>query len=470
MAVNHLTKKEGANKRIMTLNKKKSYFYNALYKIVALSEDGPKFLSRGQTYRAVIGDTLLLPCQVQNLGSLVLLWRRGAAVLTAASLMVTRDDRFRLVDGYNLQITQVGPQDAGDYVCQISDRENRDQIHTVEILVPASVRTTPDSLRATARKGGAAALECRASGNPVPAVTWLRLNDSTRVGEGQQLVMDQVTRASAGKYRCIVDNGVGPALNKDFVLQVLFPPEITVERSWVHSGEGFQAELVCTVEADPPAEVSWYQDSFPISPNDRITMSSRHQNHSLLITNVQPEDFGNYSCAADNPLGRSKQHVEVSGRPGPASFHSPPLSRYPHAYNLTFELDSYPTLDELRLLYRQLMVNESFQQPGRWHDVSLVGRLGVQGSLSHRVTHELRGLRAGAVYEVIVQAKNRYGWNEVSDIFQFHTRGIMDVHAAEGGVPPPFNAANKFRPIYLVTTIIAFIITIFTSLHKMTYS
>lgn len=43
-------------------------------------------------------------------GSLVLLWRRGAAVLTAASLMVTRDDRFRLVDGYNLQITQVGPQ------------------------------------------------------------------------------------------------------------------------------------------------------------------------------------------------------------------------------------------------------------------------------------------------------------------------------------------------------------------------
>lgn len=33
--------------------------------------------------------------------------------------------------------------------------------------------------------------------------------------------MDQVTRASAGKYRCIVDNGVGPALNKDFVLQVL---------------------------------------------------------------------------------------------------------------------------------------------------------------------------------------------------------------------------------------------------------
>ena len=33
------------------------------------------------------------------------------------------------------------------------------------------------------------------------------------------------------------------------------PPEITVERSWVHTGEGFRAELLCTVLADPPAEV-----------------------------------------------------------------------------------------------------------------------------------------------------------------------------------------------------------------------
>ncbi|CAG9790674.1 unnamed protein product [Diatraea saccharalis] len=72
------------------------------------------------------------------------------------------------------------------------------------------------------------------------------------------------------------------------------PPEITVERSWVHTGEGFRAELLCTVLADPPAEVTWYQNSFPLSATDRITMSARGNNHTLLIANVQPEDFGNY--------------------------------------------------------------------------------------------------------------------------------------------------------------------------------
>uniref|UniRef100_A0A1B0DH86 Immunoglobulin I-set domain-containing protein n=1 Tax=Phlebotomus papatasi TaxID=29031 RepID=A0A1B0DH86_PHLPP len=48
--------------------------------------------------------------------------------------MVTRDERVRLIDGYNLEITELEPQDAGDYVCQISDKINKDQVHTVEIL------------------------------------------------------------------------------------------------------------------------------------------------------------------------------------------------------------------------------------------------------------------------------------------------------------------------------------------------
>ena len=28
----------------------------------------PRFISRGQTFRVVIGDTLVLPCEVENLG------------------------------------------------------------------------------------------------------------------------------------------------------------------------------------------------------------------------------------------------------------------------------------------------------------------------------------------------------------------------------------------------------------------
>lgn len=59
----------------------------------------------------------------------------------------------------------------GDYVCQIGDSdEARDQVHTVEILVPPSVRPVPQNGQITARKGSTVTLECRASGNPVPNI------------------------------------------------------------------------------------------------------------------------------------------------------------------------------------------------------------------------------------------------------------------------------------------------------------
>ena len=50
----------------------------------------------------------------------MLLWRRGVNVLTASSLMVTTDERIRLVNGYNLEITELEPQDAGKKRKQLS--------------------------------------------------------------------------------------------------------------------------------------------------------------------------------------------------------------------------------------------------------------------------------------------------------------------------------------------------------------
>ncbi|XP_070137705.1 protein CEPU-1 isoform X2 [Drosophila bipectinata] len=193
----------------------------------SLTAPQPRFMSRGHTYRAVVGDTLVLPCQVENLGNFVLLWRRGTNVLTASNIMVTRDERVRLIDGYNLEISDLEPQDAGDYVCQISDKINRDQVHTVEILVPPSVRAIPTSGQLQARKGGPITLECKGSGNPVPSIYWTKksgANKSTaRIGDGPILTLEKLERQQAGVYQCTADNGVGDPVTVDMRLDVLSP-------------------------------------------------------------------------------------------------------------------------------------------------------------------------------------------------------------------------------------------------------
>lgn len=67
-------------------------------------------------------------------GPYVLAWKKGIAVLSAGNVKVSPDPRINLVNGYNLEIKEAGPQDAGDYVCQIGTYEPREITHTLEIL------------------------------------------------------------------------------------------------------------------------------------------------------------------------------------------------------------------------------------------------------------------------------------------------------------------------------------------------
>ena len=61
-------------------------------------------------------------------------------------------------------------------------------------------------------------------------------------------------------------------------------------------------------------QVKWYRDTMILDTTDRRLVEERGSRHSLIIRKVQPSDFGNYSCEADNKLGRSKRHMELSGK------------------------------------------------------------------------------------------------------------------------------------------------------------
>jgi hypothetical protein len=64
-----------------------------------------------------------------------MVWQKSNDVLTAQSLMVTPDPRFRLASKHNLQISGIRSQDAGDYTCKITLIDETISItHTLEIL------------------------------------------------------------------------------------------------------------------------------------------------------------------------------------------------------------------------------------------------------------------------------------------------------------------------------------------------
>lgn len=73
-------------------------------------------------------------------------------------------------------------------------------------------------------------------------------------------------------------------------------------------------------------------------------------------------------------------------------------------------------------------INDSHQQLGTWEEVGFTPRPRTLSSplTQHYVSYNIKGLQPAAVFQVHVQARNRYGWGDLSDVYQFYTRGIDD--------------------------------------------
>ena len=108
-------------------------------------------------------------------------------------------------------------------------------------------------------------------------------------------------------------------------------------------------------------QVKWYKDTMLLDPTNTRLMEAFGNRHVLTLKNVREVDFGNYSCMADNSLGRQWGQIEVSGRPHVARIVSPRLSYFKDQYNLTWTVDSFLPIEEYRILYRVDAVSWSLQ-------------------------------------------------------------------------------------------------------------
>ena len=91
-------------------------------------------------------------------------------------------------------------------------------------------------------------------------------------------------------------------------------PEIEVDKSWVHGGIGEEAVISCIVYGDPPPNVRWYRETMVLARNENRLMEQFGIRHRLVIARVSERDLGNYSCFAENDLGKSRGFIELSGK------------------------------------------------------------------------------------------------------------------------------------------------------------
>ena len=73
------------------------------------SPRAPVITSQPRSLRAPLSDGVTLACTVEHLGALVVVWKHGEEVVTAGSMMVSPDPRYR--SAINIVITVISKAD-----------------------------------------------------------------------------------------------------------------------------------------------------------------------------------------------------------------------------------------------------------------------------------------------------------------------------------------------------------------------
>lgn len=138
---------------------------------------------------------------------------------------VPAPERVMLWSNGSLQVSNLQPEDTGDYYCEIvSSSDQALQLHTIEVQYPPSVTTEPSGVLELAI-GAIFEVMCEAKGVPQPAISWRlkgnTLDEYSNAGNRQSHIFEIKSRNMAGLIECLAVNGVGQPAVAGVYLQVL---------------------------------------------------------------------------------------------------------------------------------------------------------------------------------------------------------------------------------------------------------
>ncbi|XP_071534827.1 protein amalgam-like [Panulirus ornatus] len=459
------------------------YEYRDYYYYQEEGLSSPTFLARPQTFTVEVGQSVIIPCDVDNPGGkLRLIIKKVPAHGGSEKLVSVGSDRVipnprMTVDGSRLTISHARPRDAGTFICHFDSDPPLQLRHTLNVQYAPTIRAMGPPEQHVP-KGTSLTLVCEAQGNPDPIIRWSRQGGSLPSGQNSQqgntLTLENVDLHMEGMYLCTADNGIGEPASAAMSITVEYPPEIFKQQSVVRTGEGDNVELACVVHGRPPPNVVWTRDGHPLPDTlmdthlflpeqptqahatyeTHLTQVQVAHRHTLTIKHVTEKDFGAYVCIAENAHGQKNAVIQMTGLPKPPHVTSSPTGGESTRYTLSWETESYYPITEFLIKYRKTHLgawhtNSSRVKSGAWMNVSReVDSEAVTELRRHSMFYTLEGLEVATDYVAVVRVRNKYGWSAESANFSFSTKKVMAVLPSTSGAR--CQAASSLLPLLLL--------------------
>lgn len=375
----------------------------------------PTFESTSKVFTEKIGQTVVLPCSVKNLGSYVTAWKHNAQLLYQAQMKVTEKNNIKRRPGDGaLEILLQSESDGGNYTCEllIDDDDTPEITHVVNLLQSPKIVSigTTNNNNTVFNVGDTLEIMCKVEGNPPPQIKWYKGHTKSELINlsGETLRIENLQIRDGGSYRCFADNKIEKAAHAAIDIRINHKPLVNVEKFVVTSDTSLDAELKCSVSAYPPALGGWQKDGKNVVPRPpHLILNKSHNHYILLIKELREEDFGKYTCMAKNMFGMTEKHIYLVNTPAIRDFVKPPKGLKDTV--LTWKVESKSPISEHELQYRKVGDSE-------WKNVKPEVTNGNQDI--YTIDYTLKGLEPGT-YEARVRSQNSHGWSEYSDIMKF---------------------------------------------------
>nr|XP_046199785.1 contactin-4-like isoform X1 [Oncorhynchus gorbuscha] len=232
----------------------------------------------------------------------------------------------------NLYIAMVEPSDVGNYTCVVTNTVTKSSIQgppTPLVLrvdgvmgeyEPKIEIQLPDVIPVA--KSSTVKLECFALGNPVPTISWRRV-DGVAVGRKVDvnkasgvLEIPYFQQEDAGLYECVAENSKGRNSVKG-KLSFYAPPHLIEEPRDAQKPIDDTLVWECKASAKPKSSYRWLKNGEPLDTMEMENRVSLFQdrvqvnNGVLTISSLKLADIGMYQCVAENKHGRVFTNTEL---------------------------------------------------------------------------------------------------------------------------------------------------------------
>ncbi|NWH78421.1 IGS10 protein, partial [Piaya cayana] len=286
-----------------------------------------------QRVEGTTGENLQLPCTARGNPQPTVHWVLFDGTVVRPLQFV--NGKLFLFSNGTLHLNNIAPSDSGNYEC-IATSSTGSERRVVSLAVER--RDTLPKI-ATASQGMTQLnfgekllLNCSATGEPKPRIIWRlpskavvdqwhRMGSRIHVYPNGSLVIEAVTEKDAGDYLCVARNKIGDDLILMKVSITMKPAKIDQKQYFkklVPYGKDFKVD--CKASGSPAPEISWSLPDGTVINNAMLADDSGRRsrryvlfdNGTLYLNKAGVTEGGDYTCYAQNTLGRDEMKIHVT--------------------------------------------------------------------------------------------------------------------------------------------------------------